>query len=427
MHVASGRDGDVFDLQLGLTLLARDQKRHRDAIILDHVVAHLRGGAFTHTQDVVEAPGLERGHGRGADHPPVGNHAGPLDAEPGAQALDHLHQGGHIGGVAGPQKRGERAVRFVENDPKYHLREVRPVVLGMPTASKVDTTLAFEPQRGGVVERHRDRAEQRPAVAIECFLDRFRHDPSLADVLSQPSHRFVGMVEGEVFGTRDLEPPLPAAGVAIRARHHQPVQHRQIDRPLQVEPKLPIGQQVFEHRLATGLDPQSAKYQIGSDARPPQLPELTAIETRQHDRTSRMACRRGHQGIDEAGSFDLVAAAKRLDHALHMPAALARVLDQIEIIVRPDLLDPDEHGMESSCDSRQSPHIYASINMNRRRMLYHLAPQNDPRSETRCSSRAFPSAHRKSVEVGFMYGRRPRCKRNLTISEAFGCSHVSGL
>jgi tetratricopeptide (TPR) repeat protein len=26
-----------------------------------------------------------------------------------------------------------------------------------------------------------------------------------------------------------------------------------------------------------------------------------------------------------------------------------------------------------------------------------------------------------------MYGRRPRCKRNLTISEAFGCSHVSGL
>jgi hypothetical protein len=26
-----------------------------------------------------------------------------------------------------------------------------------------------------------------------------------------------------------------------------------------------------------------------------------------------------------------------------------------------------------------------------------------------------------------MYGRRPRCKRNLTFREAFGCSHVSGL
>ena len=26
-----------------------------------------------------------------------------------------------------------------------------------------------------------------------------------------------------------------------------------------------------------------------------------------------------------------------------------------------------------------------------------------------------------------MYGRRPRCKRNLTFCEAFGCSHVCGL
>ena len=29
--------------------------------------------------------------------------------------------------------------------------------------------------------------------------------------------------------------------------------------------------------------------------------------------------------------------------------------------------------------------------------------------------------------MGVMYGRRPRCKRNLTISEAFGCGHVFGL
>ena len=26
-----------------------------------------------------------------------------------------------------------------------------------------------------------------------------------------------------------------------------------------------------------------------------------------------------------------------------------------------------------------------------------------------------------------MYGRRPQCKRNLTLSETFGCSHVFGL
>jgi hypothetical protein len=34
---------------------------------------------------------------------------------------------------------------------------------------------------------------------------------------------------------------------------------------------------------------------------------------------------------------------------------------------------------------------------------------------------------RKDQKQGAMYGRRPRCKRNLTISEAFGCGHVFGL
>jgi hypothetical protein len=35
--------------------------------------------------------------------------------------------------------------------------------------------------------------------------------------------------------------------------------------------------------------------------------------------------------------------------------------------------------------------------------------------------------HRTSRQRWAMYGRRPRCKRNLTISEAFGCGHVFGL
>ena len=35
--------------------------------------------------------------------------------------------------------------------------------------------------------------------------------------------------------------------------------------------------------------------------------------------------------------------------------------------------------------------------------------------------------HQVDLELWVMYGRRPRCKRNLTLSETFGCSHVSGL
>jgi hypothetical protein len=37
------------------------------------------------------------------------------------------------------------------------------------------------------------------------------------------------------------------------------------------------------------------------------------------------------------------------------------------------------------------------------------------------------SAQKCAFLLGVMYGRCPRCKRNLTISEAFGCGHVFGL
>jgi hypothetical protein len=33
----------------------------------------------------------------------------------------------------------------------------------------------------------------------------------------------------------------------------------------------------------------------------------------------------------------------------------------------------------------------------------------------------------EAVQLWAMYGRRPRCKRNLMFCEAFGCSHVYGL
>ena len=48
-------------------------------------------------------------------------------------------------------------------------------------------------------------------------------------------------------------------------------------------------------------------------------------------------------------------------------------------------------------------------------------------AETRCYPSRDDFARLALGSVGVMYGRRPRCKRNLTISEAFGCGHVFGL
>src|ERR1700752_4015696 len=75
-----------------------------------------------------------------------------------------------------------------------------------------------------------------------------------------------------------------------------------------------------------------------------QLGQFTAIEARQHDRTARMARRRGDQPVEQTRGFDLIAPTERLDDALHVTAALARVLDQVEVLVGSDLLDADKHG-----------------------------------------------------------------------------------
>ena len=57
-----------------------------------------------------------------------------------------------------------------------------------------------------------------------------------------------------------------------------------------------------------------------------------------------MPRRRGDQPVDQAGGFDLVAPAERLDDALNVAPALACVLDEVEVLIGSDLLDADEHG-----------------------------------------------------------------------------------
>ena len=57
-----------------------------------------------------------------------------------------------------------------------------------------------------------------------------------------------------------------------------------------------------------------------------------------------MARRRGDQPVDQTRGLNLVAPAKRLDDALDIAAALAGVLDEVEVFVGSDLLDADKHG-----------------------------------------------------------------------------------
>ena len=125
------------------------------------------------------------------------------------------------------------------------------------------------------------------------------------------------------------------------------MQHGEVDRALDIEAEAAFARMAAQHVTATGFDPKPAEYQIRTDTAPTQLCQLTAIEAGQHDRSARVACGRCDQAVEQVRVLDLVPAPKRLDDALDMTTALTDVLHEVEIFIRPDLLDADEHGAET--------------------------------------------------------------------------------
>jgi hypothetical protein len=59
---------------------------------------------------------------------------------------------------------------------------------------------------------------------------------------------------------------LPGAGVEIGLGDHQSMQHREVDRTLDIKAAPTIGQMTAQY--VTGLDPEPAEHQIRTDTAP---------------------------------------------------------------------------------------------------------------------------------------------------------------
>lgn len=71
------------------------------------------------------------------------------------QALDDGQQRGDVGGIAGPEERGDRPVVAIEHDAQHHLMQLWPEVLGEAALAEGRSAPALEVQRGGVEEGDR--------------------------------------------------------------------------------------------------------------------------------------------------------------------------------------------------------------------------------------------------------------------------------
>ncbi|MFL5252611.1 MAG: hypothetical protein ACJ8AI_06915, partial [Rhodopila sp.] len=114
-------------------------------------------------------------------------------------------------------------------------------------------------------------------MAVERLFDGVSHVTTWFDLFTEPGHGFVGLLQAQGFGPGNAQALLPASGMAIRAGHHQPVQHGQVDDPLDIEAEVSIDQQAAQHVAAAGLLPQPPEHQVGADTAPPQFGQFAAL------------------------------------------------------------------------------------------------------------------------------------------------------
>ena len=252
--VPSVADSDLLGLELGeLARNPRHDQRDKGRLIINHGAAHFGAAALAHAEDVFELAFLQRGNALGADHAAVGDDADAADAKTSAQPVDDRQQGGDIGGVAGPQLAAQRPAVLIHDQPDDHLMEIRAVVFRMAATTKLLAAPSLEGQAGGV---HEDDAEFGEQVAptgkqplfhevLAAARRQLAGSGLIGERLAEPSHGAVEMMQLKGLSALDPVVGSPLFRSAVRARHKQPVEHRQEYRALDSKLELPACGQLF--------------------------------------------------------------------------------------------------------------------------------------------------------------------------------------
>src|SRR3954471_12571769 len=242
------------------------------------LVSHLVLRPHPGTQDVLPTPLLllQRLDRLPADHAPVGHDADPPDAEATPQATRHGDQRRHVGRVARPQFAADRAPLSIEHRPDDHLVEVGPMVLAEAPLADLLAAFALEVDGGGVEEDQLQVGEEVTAVGEYLLLDPVldaawgERSPShllvLGQLLAEPGHGPVEVVELEVVAALDLVVLPPLVGGPVAARGEEAMQDGEEDRPLEVELEAASLQESLDDPLAAGLSPEPLKDEGGADA-----------------------------------------------------------------------------------------------------------------------------------------------------------------
>src|SRR5262249_55183300 len=265
----------------------------------------------------------------------------PPDAEAAAQPVDDRDQGGHVGGVAGPQLAADRPPPAVEHHTDDHLVQVRPVVLAVAPLADLLAAVALEVERGGVEEHQLQAGEGVPAGGEQAPLDPVLGAAGgerrlvlllvVGQLLAEPGHGPVEVVQLQGLAALDLVVRLPLVGSPVAAGGEQPVEDREEDGPLDVEPEAAAVQQVLDDPSPTGLQPQPLEDQGRTDAAGGDGGQLPLDVSGEQQDGPGEASPGGQQGIESAGLPELIEAPQGGEDPLTGAPALPAVLDDLEV------------------------------------------------------------------------------------------------
>ena len=226
------------------------------------------------------------------------------------------------------------------------------MVLALAVLTEGIAAVAGEEQRGGVEEHQVERGEEVAASREQLLLDEVFDAPrrggiglALCERLAEPAHRAVQMLQLKCFGAVYGLVSAPLQGAAVGARDHETVQHGHEHRAFDVEVMVACREQLTHDLLRAGLTPQPLEDQCRSNREDFGVGCIVrggGVFCEHHDALGETG-RGAQELVDSAGGCEFVESAEGCDGGLLDAFAFAAILRDLEVLIRADFLDADEH------------------------------------------------------------------------------------
>src|SRR5215831_3382586 len=351
--VARRADLDLFDEELGLAPHPLNEQWRQRRVVLEHKPADDGAAALASAENVLQLALLQRRNCGRRDHAAVGDDADPADMKALAQTVDDRQQYGGIGGVARQHLGADRPAVAVDDDSQDHLLQIGAMVLGVAISPEPLAASAVERQTGRVHEDQRQIAKQIAAALEQTLLDQILDAArrQLAgcggrDFLAEPRHCPVEVVQLQPVDPGNSIVDHPFLAAAVRARHEQPMQDTGEDGALDGELKTAALQELAHYLGNAEPLPEAPKQQRAANAR---AGDAARLHVGQDDGAIAMARQRLGQTIQFTARQQHVLTAERTDDPLANAAALALVLDEVEIGMASRRLLADKHRIVVRC------------------------------------------------------------------------------